>query len=246
MLNSWLIMLLAFLRPAVDDPQDPPADPNPQDPPADPDPQPELDLDQPDPDPEPKGEPNAELEAAKREAAEAKERATKFEREALELRVRHAPPAPNDLEAQENARLADPKTTDLEKWQINSNRAIRQNTSASQAALMQAQDVADRTAFATVAMADPLAKKYETRVEEELVKARQRGQFPRREDIYTYMLGRDMREGKFKKKAAPANPADPQKGVNRGKLPGARSDVPVKGQQTERDKRRARLENVQI
>jgi hypothetical protein len=241
-MKFWLALLLAFLRPAVDDPVDPPSDQN--DPPQD-DATDLEDLDATDPDPDPKDEPNADLEAARKEARENKERAEKFEREAAELRVRHAP-RQDDVTAQEDAKLADPKTPDLEKWQIQANRTLRSNTNAAQMALAQAHDVADRTAFASIAMTDPTAKKYEARVEQELAKARASGQNPSREGLYTYLLGKDMREGKFKKKAAP--PGDkPSSNVNRGKLPGARSDVSGKGApKSEHEKRRARLQDQQI
>lgn len=187
-------------------------------------------------------DPAKELEKVRREAAEAKESSARFEREAADLRARHAP-RQDDIQAQEDAKLRDPKTPDLEKWQIQANRTLRQNTSAAQMALAQAHDVSDRTAFASLMISDPTAKKYEARVEEELAKVRKAGGNARREDAYTYLLGKDMREGKFKKKAAPADQA---KVVARGKLPGARSDVQAKGSQTERQKRAARLENVQI
>jgi hypothetical protein len=244
-LRLWLAILLAFLRPAVEGEGEGNQNPDPNadaDADADPDPGSDADPD-PDPDADPEPTPEEKLAAAQEETRKERERAEKFEREAAELRVRHAPPPPTDIEAQENARLADPKTTDIEKWQIQANRTLRANTSASQLALAQAQDVSDKTTFSTVMLSDPVAKRYEARVEEELAKVRQKGGNAAREAIYTYLLGKDMREGKFKKKASTT---DPNKGVPRGKTPGARSDVPAKGTQTERDKRRARLENVQI
>lgn len=244
MKTLWLF-LLAFLRPAIDDPA-PDADPAPdEDPAPDADPQPELDLESPDEDPAPKVDPKAELETARREAKENKERAERFEREAAELRVRNAPRPMNDVEAQENARLASADITPLEKWQIESNRTLRNNTNASQMALAQARDLADKTAFSAIAMSDPVAKRYEASVEEELSKARAAGHNPTRESIYTYQLGRDMRAGKFKKKAAPASGGE-KKTVDRGRLPGAKSDVTGKNGGSEREKRIARLENVRI
>lgn len=184
------------------------------------------------------------LEAERKRAKEAEERAAKAEREAADLRVRAAPKPTNEIEESENKKLADPNTTALERWQIESNRTLRANTSAATMALAQAADVRDQTAFATVCLNDPLAKKYEARVEEALAKARQVGQNPSREAVYTYLLGQDMRGGKFKKKAAAA--PKPEASAPRGKLPGVRSDVAAKGAQTEHEKRRARLENQQI
>lgn len=250
----WLTLLLAFLRPAVEGAGDAagaqggegggdqaPAGDGDQ---GAGDDQLDLDLNAGDQPGDQASDSAKELEAARKAAKDAEERAAKFEREAADLRVRHAPPAPNDIEAQENAKLANPNTTDLEKWQIQSNRTLRANTSAAQMALAQANDVSDRTAFASIAMTDPIAKKYESRVEETLAKARAQGQNPRREDIYTYLLGQDMRGGKFTKKKAAA--AEAGGGVPRGKLPNAGGDVPRKGGMTERERRAQRLENQQI
>lgn len=245
-LRLLLALLLAPIRPAVDDPANPPAAANPQDPPAEAAPeQPELDLDPADPDHEPVVDPKVELEAARKEARDNKERAERFEREAAELRTRQAP-LPNDEYAREEAKLNDQNTPALEKWQIQANRELRANRSASQAALAQAHDVSDRTAYTALSMANPVAKKYEARVEEQLAKARAAGQNPSRAAILRFILGDDMLDGKFKKKAAPAAGAPDKSAINRGKLPGARSDVNAKGSQTEREKRRARLENQQI
>lgn len=243
-LLDWLAIAAAFLCPQVVGDPEPEADPKPDaDPEPEADPQPELDLDPADPEPEPQEDPKAEAEAARREAKEARERAERAEREAAELRTRHAPRQADDIEAQENARLSAADITPLEKWQIESNRTLRRTHGAANLALAQARDVADQTAFRALAMSDPIAKRYEASVEEELAKARAAGHNPTRESIYTYQLGRDMRAGKFKKKT-PAS--DPAKRAERGKVPGVRSDVPAKSGQSEREKRRARLENVQI
>lgn len=241
--RKLLALLLAFLRPRVDGdapPADPPAGGDP--PSDDPDIDPDAGNDDPPADDEPPA-PNAALETAQREARENKERADRYEREAADLRAR-SQPRPDTIEQQEDARLNDPQASDLEKWQIRANRALRVGQSQAQAALAQAADVSDRTSFQSIAMNDPLAKKYETRVEQELAKMRSAGQNAGREAIYTFLLGKDMREGKFKKKAAAQGGGNEP--VNRGKLPGARTDVPGKGAQSEREKRAARLANVQI
>lgn len=182
-----------------------------------------------------------------RRSADDRARADRIERENVELRARLQPPK-DAGEDEENRKLADPATSALEKWQIQANRELKAGRSTAQAALLQAQDVNDRTAFAGIAMTDPTAKKYETRVEKELTDMRAKGQNAPREAIYTYLLGKDMREGKFKKKAPPAagKGADPS-AVNRGKLPGARSDVRSgAGNLSNRDKLAKKLENVQI
>jgi hypothetical protein len=187
-----------------------------------------------------------DLEAERRARKAEQERAERAERELAEIRTRAARPAADDETAREDAELQNPATDALRKWQIQANRTLRQNTSASQLALAQAQDIRDQTSFAAICISDPVAKKYQTRVEQELAKARHAGQNPTREGLYTFMLGRDMREGKFKRKAAPAA-GDAKQAVNRGKLPGARSDVQAKGaSMSNRDRLAKKLDGVQI
>jgi hypothetical protein len=125
---------------------------------------------------------------------------------------------------------------------------LRANRSQSQAALMRAEDLSDQTSFRSICMSDTtgMAKRYETRVEQELARVRSNGGNAAREAIYTYLLGKDMREGKFKKKAAAPKKDAETPGVNRGRLPGARSDVHGRTGLSEREKRAKRLENVQI
>lgn len=237
---KFLLLLLAFFHLGVDDPVDPPADP--ADPIDDVDP-----ADPEDPaDPDPKLASSEELEAERRGRTAEKERADRFEREAADLRARHAP-RQDDETAREDARLAAADTPDLEKWQIRANRELRAGRTAAHTALMQAEDVRDQTTFSRLAMSEPaLHKRYEAKVEEELGKARQQGYNPKREFIYNQLIAKDMREGKFKKKAAAAAGAEEKKTVNRGKLPGVKSDVGARGGLSEHEKRRARLENVQI
>lgn len=246
-LKIILALLLAFFRPRVDpDPQDPAPDLE-----AD-DPQPELDLDPADPDPEthddPKLAPAEELRAAKDEAKRHREDAERYQRELTEARAASRPQHRGDDEtAREDARLAAADTPELEKWQIRANRELRAGRSTAQAALMQAQDVNDRTAFTSISLGDPVAKKYEARVEKELADMRAKGQNAPREAIYTYLLGKDMREGKFKKKSAAPAAGTEKKTVDRGRTPGVRSDVSGRsGAMSEHEKRAKRLENVSI
>jgi len=190
----------------------------------------------------------AELETLRSKTKDLEEKTNRYERELAEAR-RGAPQArpDDDIVKQENARLADPAITPLEKWQIQSNRELRAGRSEAQAALMQAHDVSDRTAYAALCIGDPLAKKYEERVEKKLAEFRSKGINAPREEIYTFMLGKDMRDGKFKKKAAaPAPKQDAHPNLNRGRMPGARSDVSGRTAMSEREKRAKRLENVQI
>lgn len=241
-----LALLFAFFRLRADDPQDPPADPaDPEDPNAD------LHADPADPDPDPADPKVAsaeDLEAARREAREARESSERYQRELAEARAQRVPARQDDETAREEARLAAADTPDLEKWQIRANRELRAGRTAAQAALMQAEDVRDQTSFTQLAMSEPaLHKRYASKVEEELGKARTQGYNPKREVIYNQLIAKDMRDGKFKKKAPAGDPAaDPKKKADRGKLPSVRSDVGARGGMTEHEKRAKRLENVQI
>jgi hypothetical protein len=142
----------------------------------------------------------------------------------------------------EERRLKDPNTSELERWQIQSNRTLRATEARATQALMQAQEMQDRTRFEAKVANDPRRAKYLDRVEEEVTRAKSRGQMASREDVYYWMLGKDIAEGKLKTKAKAA----PASNVNRGKSPAVRSDVQAKGARTEHDKRVARLANMNI
>ncbi len=252
-----LSLLFGFFRPAIDETPPPGDDTPPGDgdaPPEDPA-EPELDLEgSGDGDEHPQGEPDdkvsPDLKAEREARAREKERADRFEREATELRTRHTPPPSEEdrIRDEEERILKNPETNELQKWQIQANRELRANRSQSQAALLRAEDLSDQTSFRAICMSDPIAKRYETRIEQELSRIRAQGRNAPREAIYNYMLGKDMRDGKFKKKAATPAPKNDDKnsGVNRGRLPGARSDVHGRTGLSEREKRAKRLENVQI
>jgi hypothetical protein len=151
-------------------------------------------------------------------------------------------PAPVDTQFEEDERkLRNPETSDIERWQIQANRTLRDTQRQAQQAMFQAQDMSDRTRFESKVSTDPRRAKYTERVEEEVQKARSRGQQASREDVYYWMLGKDIADGKLKPKAKAA-PAVP-----RGKSPGVRSDVQGRGRpSSDHDKRRSRLENQNI
>ncbi|MCA8203195.1 hypothetical protein LGM71_19265 [Burkholderia sp. AU33545] len=156
-----------------------------------------------------------------------------------------APTAPvmdRDFEAEE-ARLRDPNTTEIERWQIQSNRTLRQSQQAAQAALFQAQDLRDQTLFEAKIASDPHRARYRDRVEAAVQEERRAGRNASRESVYYYMLGKDIADGKLKPKAKAKAPAAD---VPRGKTPGVRSTVPPSRGQTEHQKRAARLADVNI
>lgn len=170
----------------------------------------------------------------------------RLNREIESLR-RGAPPAasptpnadPQFQHEEERLRAAD--CTDLERWQISTNRTIRENYRQTQQTMFAARDMSDRTAFQSKMTSDPRRAKYADRVETELAAARQQGRDMPREALYFYLLGKDVAEGKLKSKPRTATPpAD----MSRGRTPGARTDMPRgtgKGKTA-----RERLEGIQI
>jgi hypothetical protein len=242
-MSRLLELLLLLLRPAAEAPGDSPAEPSAaDDPPAD---EPEIEGEPSPEEPQPADDPAArlaaELAAEKEGRARDRERADRYEREMADARARQAKPAVNEEWEREEAILRDPNSTAEQKWTVGANRRIRQTEALAQQSYAQSYDMSDKAAFSALCLSDPMAKRYETRVEEELKRARAAGQNPSREAVYTYMIGNDTREAR-KKKAAQSAPV-----VNRGKTPGVKSDVSGRGAAlTEHQKRVQRLENQQI
>lgn len=153
------------------------------------------------------------------------------------------PAAPDPEFQREEERLRNPETTEMERWQINANRTLRATQQQAQQALMQAQDMADRTRFESKMSSDPRRAKYTDRVEEAVQQERAAGRNASREAVYFYMLGKDIAEGKLKSK--PKSGGAPN--VNRGKSAGVRSDIQGRGRpQSDREKRAARLADMNI
>lgn len=249
-MSELLKRLLGFLFPGVDGDAD---DPGVGDPPVDGGGNPgEADLPGDDDldfelvDSEPTGgkeTPEQRIERLEAEAARARLLETQLEA-ARRGTPSTAPRTPDRTQFdEEEARLRDPNVSEDEKWRIQSNRAMRDSHRLSQQALFQAQDLNDRTAFQAKFSADPRRQKYEPRIEAELQKMRESGQNAPREALYYLMLGKDIAEGRLKPKAKPRTPAAD---VPRGRSPGVRSDISARGAKTEHEKRRARLENMQI
>lgn len=230
-LKYLLLLLLAFLRPGVEG-DTPPADDSADDPPGDDPPADDPPADDPpadDPPPDQSAQLRADNERLARELTEARA-------------ARDAKPDPTFEE--EERKLKDPATDEQTRYWINANRTIRATNANSAAALAEARDVSDRTKFQQLAVSNPaLFKKYESRVEEHFQRLKATGSPAPREAILRFMLGDDQLKGALVTKKAPAKLNE---AVNRGKLPGARSDLNGKNSLSEREKRRARLENQQI
>ena len=239
-MNKLLKKLLGLLFPGIDGETD--DDPLPDDLPAS-DPDDDIDLDLPADDlPD---DPPARTTSRRDDSAE---RLARLEAEverrgrlAAEARL-SSQPAPVDAEYQrEEERLRSSDTTEMERWQIQANRTLRDTQRQAQQAMFQAQDMSDRARFESKIASEPRRAKYTERVEEEVQKARSRGQQASREDVYYWMLGKDIAEGKLKAKPKSSAPAVP-----RGKSAGVRSDVPARSGRTDQDKRRERLANTNI
>lgn len=248
LLQRLLGRLVGYLFPGVDDDDAPPADDLPSDdPPADDTPADDLpgddDLDFDFVEPTP----------ARRTATSDRDRLAALEAE-VERRGRiadagrssptpSAPPVDPDFQREEE-RLRAADITDTERWQIQSNRVLRDNQRLANQALFQAQDLNDRTAFQAKIASDPHRARYQDRVEQALAEERRQGRNASREAIYYHMLGKDIAEGKLKPKAKAKTPAAD---IPRGRSPGVRSNVQGGGRgATEHQKRAARLEGKPI
>jgi len=153
-----------------------------------------------------------------------------------------APPVDPEFQREEE-RLRAADTSEMERWQIQANRTLRQTQLEAQRARMEASDLMDRTRFESKFNSDPRRAKYADRVEDAIAQERAQGRSVSRESVYYYMLGKDIADGKLKAKAKAKVPAAD---VPRGRTPNARSDVSNRRGNTEQDKRRARLENLNI
>lgn len=243
-LKFWT-MFLQFLLPGANDP-DPPedtaADDAPDaDPPEPSDPDPELrDDDPPAPAPTARPAPSSTDELV---AMREQNRALAAALETVSGANRR--PA----QADENQRtLEDPNATPEQKWQAQANIALRQGYSTSQQALQLARDAADASSFQLKCVTDPMARKYSADVEKKRLELiAKNGTAPERDAILTWVIGEKVRN-----RAASA-PASKDKAGSRsststaprGSTPNARSDVSSRGK-TDSEKRRARLENVNI
>ena len=152
-----------------------------------------------------------------------------------------APTQEQEVYAREEAVLRDPNATEWQKYSVHSAREARAANHNSQKALRNAEDLADKTEFASLATKAPkVFEKYKDRVEE----MRKQNPGAPRSELLALLVGRDLLSGKVK-------PADAkqvkQGGVKRGSTPGARSDERSTGNRlTEAEKRAKRLENVRI
>jgi hypothetical protein len=155
--------------------------------------------------------------------------------------ARRTPAVDTEFQREEE-RLRAADVSEMERWQIQANRTLRATQAEARQAMFQAQDMSDRTRFESKIATEPRRAKYTERVEEEVKKAQSRGQMASREDVYYWMLGKDIADGKLK----PKTKSSAAPNVNRGKSPAVRSDVQSRGPKSDHDKRAARLANMNI
>lgn len=151
------------------------------------------------------------------------------------------------LRAAEEARLADPKTTPLEKWQIGANRELRTANQRAARAESNAADVSDRTSFQIACQQNKRLASVAKDVEAELQKLRQRGESAPREALAYFILGKKVASAPATKAKQPAvgHPGQ-QRAEGRDRGPAPRSDVRRNGRSSESEARRRRLENQVI
>lgn len=249
MLKFWQMLMLYF-RLGVVEGEDPPAD----DPPADDPPADDPPADDPPADDlsslleddtlspaDPPNRENAAIRDARKRAQDADEARIRAEATLEAERRMRQPAQPNAAQQTwdaEEAKLRSTETSDLEKWQITSNRTIRATQQAANQAIAQANDMRDQATFSQILSKAPakFAERYSKKVEDAVAGMRSRGEaIPPRRAILEFIVGQDQTNALLSGKPK-AKPADaPARTVDRGRPTGARSDVNGKGKPSRRD-----------
>lgn len=192
----------------------------------------------------------AEIIKLRKERQAADEQVSQLRRELEEVKVRVSPnqaqTQEHALQQQEEAVLNNPDATDWQKYAVRAQREARHATFTSQAALVEARDLKDKTDFQLAyGQSQPKAyAAYSERIEAKVKEMRSAGGFvPARSEIFKYLLGQDVADGKLK---VPSKKSDG--GAKRGATPNAKSDVRSSGDSSlsEAQKRTKRLENIRI
>lgn len=203
--------------------------------------------------PEAVAEPEKESTALKEARRRLQEKEAEFENEraarrAAESRAAALPARKDPLFEAEEAELATARAAgeSLKVWQIESNRAMRANKQESTAALFEARDVADKTKFDRLEATHPgVYKRYSAKVEQKVTEFRAQGNLIPRSEVLKWMIGEDALSGTIQPKTKTTKTDAPTK-VDRGRMPGTRSDTNGKGSPSEREKRRERLRSTFI
>jgi hypothetical protein len=168
----------------------------------------------------------------KLEAELKQEREARLRAEGAASVVQRAPPAPTkdaqyEVEEADLAKIraaGNPEAIAWAEWRVSKDREGRENRREAQSARAEARDIADKTAWEKQEILKPNAyKRYNERIEKIIGEQKAAGQTPPpRMALYYFLLGQDADKGAVKTKAkAPT--------VDRGAMPGTRSDVRPNG-----------------
>lgn len=188
------------------------------------------------------------LRTEKREAEDKYQKARDELEQARRQPVQKVNSQEDDLRKQEEAILSNPEATDWQKYAVQSARDSRQATRNSNMALREAKDINDKAEFHSLATSQPKTfAAYKDRVETTLKEMRANGNDAPRKELFAYLVGQDMINGKLKTSTAKLS-GSKTGSVKRGSTPGAKSDVSSSGsgKSSDAEKRAKRLENVRI
>lgn len=179
-------------------------------------------------------------------------------RRLLESRLPPSSPAQdpqeaNDLEIIRQARESgDAAQIRGAEWAYNTNKVNRDNAQKANLAVFLAQETADKADFRELATTDPkLYKRFKEKVETKLAELRRGGQSVPRVTLYHYMVGKEISEaranGRMKTVKTKAG-SDGVQRADRGRTPGARSDVSGRGSggASKKEQLEKRLSGVRI
>ena len=179
-----------------------------------------------------------------REVEELRERTRRLEAEIENDRAARRQLTPTAEQAawdREQRLLDDPNTSAQDRHAIETNRALRQSHAMSAAAQARAEDLADMAEYNLQAMEKPIYRQYRERVEAERNRIAQNGRgVPPRETVLAVLIGKDVLSGKVSKAAV----SKPKVARQKPALP--RSDVRANAGRSDREKRRARLQDLVI
>jgi hypothetical protein len=177
------------------------------------------------------------------EAKEARELAARLERDIQELKNRPQP-QPEPVKERE------PTAEEMALWSPDQivdyrlSKVTKTYDQRLQQIQFQTYEATDKAAFQALAASDPRAKQMADEVETELQRQRGLGQNIAREVLYTYMLGKRIRDAK---PAVEKARADGQRRIQKQRASGGspKSDQPnQRGKLSEAEARAKRLENV--
>lgn len=217
------------------------------------------------------GRANDSVRKARERAQESERARIRLEAENRVLREMSRNGAERSVVQDEESRIKAQEDADLErakasgdqnyyenmKWRVDSMRHNRQIERNASQALFRASDLTDKSSFERLGDSkDSFVRatfgRFSKRVEEIREMQMQRGQSPTdRMIIFDHLVGKALREGDIKRKTAKSTSSTASsektgRTAPRGASPAVRSDVAGRQRNTESEKRRARLRNIQL